>query len=441
MPGHREDLTIIALLFSLFFILLVAGIPIAFTIGLSSLGVVLMEGRLPGIIVISKMFAGMDSFPLMAIPFFILTGTLANAGGLTERIFRLANALVGHRIRAGLAHVNIVASMIFAGISGSVVADSSAMGSMLIPGMTKAGFDKDYSVAVTATSSTIGALIPPSVVMVIYGFQAEQSIGQLFLGGAIPGFLVGLSLMVVAHLVAVRRGYKLTTEATSKTYMQELWDALRHAGLALVIPVIIIGGIVGGVCTPTEAGVLAAASVFLISGLAYRTLTWRQVEEAFVDAAVMTAVVMLILGVSAIFANIMTRAHFQTQALNFLETLAGGNTTGQLFVIMAFLFFLGLLVDVTPILIMFGASLGALCLQIGYDPIHFGVVIVMTTLMGACTPPVGMLLILDCGIAGIRLSESFKVLLPFVGALYLVCILVALFPALSLFLPRLLFGT
>ena len=431
----------ITLLFSVFFVLLVAGIPIAFTIGLSSLGVILVEGRLPGIIVISKMFAGMDSFPLMAIPFFILTGTLANASGLTERIITLANAVVGHRVRAGLAQVNIVASMIFAGISGSVVADSSAMGSILIPGMTKAGFDKDYSVAVTATSSTIGALIPPSVVMVIYGFQAEQSIGRLFLGGAIPGFLVGFALMVVAHVVAVRRGYRFTTEATGKTYWQELWEALRYSGLALVVPVIIVGGIVGGICTPTEAGVLASACVLLIGGPVYRTLRWRNIEEAFVEAAVTTGVVMLILGVSAIFANILTRAHFQTQVLGFLQMLAGGNAMVQLFVVMAFLLFLGLLVDVTPILIMFGASLAALCLQMGFDPIHFGVVVVMATLIGACTPPVGMLLILNCGIAGIRLSESFRILWPFVLALIFVCILVAIFPELTLFLPRLMFGS
>lgn len=415
------------------------GVPIAFAIGISSLGVIVMEGRLPVTIVVSKMFAGMDSFPLMAIPFFVLTGTLANASGLTERIIALANAVVGHRIRAGLAHVNIVASMIFGGISGSVVADSSAMGSILIPGMTKVGFHKDYSVAVTATSSTIGALIPPSIVMIIYGFQAQQSIGRLFLGGAIPGILVGLALMMVAHIVAARRGYRFTTEKTGKTYPQELWEAFRYSGLALVIPVIIIGGIVGGVFTPTEAGVVAAASVFLIGGVVYRSLTWSLIEDAFVDAAVTTTVVMLILGVSAIFANILTRAHFQTEMLQLLGAL-GADRMVQLFIVMGFLFFLGFFIDVTPIIIMFGASLAALGIHLGFDPIHFGVVIVMTTLIGAVTPPVGVLLILNCGIAGLRLSESFKVLWPFVGALLFVCVLSAFVPETVLFLPRLLFG-
>lgn len=413
--------------------------PIAFVIGVSSLGIILFEGRLPISIVVSKMFAGMDSFPLMAIPFFVLTGTLANACGITERIIKLANALVGHRVRAGLAHVNIVASMIFAGISGSVVADSSAMGSILIPGMTKAGFDKDYSVAVTATSSTIGAVIPPSIVMIIYGFQAEQSIGRLFLGGAIPGFLIGVALMLVAHVVAVRRGYQFKIKETGKSYLQELWEAFRQSGLALVIPFIIVGGIVGGVFTPTEAGVVAAASVFVIGGGLYRALNWRLIEEAFVDAAVTTTVVMLILGVSAIFANILTRAHFQTEMLEFLGLLAADPMT-QLFIIMAFLFVLGFFIDVTPILIMFGASLAILGTQLGFDPIHFGVVVVMTTLIGSVTPPVGVLLILNCGIAGIRLSDSFRVLWPFVGALLFVCFLSAIFPELVLFLPRVLFG-
>ena len=423
----------------LFFTFMFMGIPIAFTIGASALGVIVTEGRLPVVIVISKIFAGMDSFPLMAIPFFVLTGTLANVSGLTERIIALANAVVGHRIRAGLAHVNIVASMIFGGISGSVVADSSALGSILIPGMTKAGFHKDYSVAVTATSSTIGALIPPSIVMVIYGFQAEQSIGRLFLGGAVPGFLVGLSLMVVAHVVAVRRGYRFVTESTGKSYLREIWEALRHGYLALVIPLIVIGGIVGGFVTPTEAGVVAAACVFLIGGVVYRTLNWRLIEDAFVEAAVTTTIVMLILGVSAIFANILTRAHFQTDTLHFLGMLATDRMI-QLFIIMAFLFFLGFFVDVTPIIIMFGASLAALGNHLGFDSIHFGVVVVMTTLIGAVTPPVGVLLILNCGIAGIRLSESFKVLWPFVGALLFVCFLSAIFPEVVLFLPRLLFG-
>jgi C4-dicarboxylate transporter DctM subunit len=427
------------LLFAIFLLLMAVGVPIVFAIGLSSVAGLLLETRIPLTILVSKIFAGMDSFPLMAIPFFILTGHLANACGLTERIILLADVLVGRRLRAGLAHVNIVASMIFSGISGSVVADSSAMGSVLIPGMTRAGYDKDYSVAVTATSSTIGALIPPSIIMVVYGFLAQQSIGRLFLGGAIPGLLVGLALMVTAHLVAVRRGYSALDRGSDGTAAPGFVQAFRQASLALLIPVIIIGGIVGGVFTPTEAGVVAAVTVLVIGLFVYRSLRWSDLEEVFVEAALTTCVVMMILGASAIFANLLARARFQSQILDWLAAVTT-DPTGQLLLIMGFLFVFGFFVDVMAVLIMFAGALASVGAQLGFDAIHFGVVIVMITLIGATTPPVGTLLILCCGIARIKLGDAMPIIWPFVAALVAVNLLVAFVPELALFLPRLVFG-
>lgn len=430
---------ITGLLFSVFGVLLVVGVPIAFAIGLASLAVILIDGRLPLTLVPSRMFAGMDSFPLMAIPFFILTGELCNASGLTERIIRLANVMVGRHVRAGLAKVNIVASMLFAGVSGSVAADSSAMGSLLIPAMTRSGYGRDYSVAVTATSSTVGALIPPSILMVVYGFLAQVSIGQLFLGGFVPGLMVGGALLVVAHFVAVRRGYDFRDAGPETGGLSELVSALKGAALALLIPLIIIGGIVGGIFTPTEAGVIAVACALVAGVLVYRTLHYRALHAAFVNAAITTTIVMLILGTSALFANLLARARFQSLLLDGLAAISADPTL-QLLTIMAFLFVLGFVIDVTALLIMFAAPLAVVGASLGYDPVHFGVVIVLIALIGAVTPPVGTLLLLSCGIAGIPLSQALRVIWPFVGALLAVNLLIVFVPELVLFVPRLFFG-
>jgi C4-dicarboxylate transporter DctM subunit len=426
-------------LFTVFGIFLAIGVPVAFGIGLSSLAVIWITGDVPLSLVVSKIFAGMDSFPLMAIPFFILTGELSNVSGMTQRIIRLADVLVGHRLRAGLAHVNIVASMIFAGVSGSVVADSAAMGSILIPAMSKSGYHKDYSVAVTATSSTIGALIPPSILMVLYGFLARVSIGKLFLGGALPGLLVGLSLMLVAHIIAVRRGYKVDPAKNGEDSLRNIMQALKDSFMALMIPFIIIGGIVGGVFTATEAGVIAVVYVLFIGLIVYRTINFKKLEKAFINAAVTTTIVMLILGVTAIFGNLLARARFQSLLIDTLTHISVDPNV-QLLSIMGFLFVLGFFVDVTAVLIMFTPSLALVGQQLGFDPIHFGVVIVMITLIGATTPPVGTLLFLGCGIAGIPLTSVFKIIWPFTLALVTINLVIAFFPQLVLFLPNLLFG-
>lgn len=412
--------------------------PIAFAIGLASLAIILLDGRMPLTLVPSRMFAGMDSFPLMAIPFFILTGELCNASGLTERIIRLANVLVGRHVRAGLAKVNIVASMLFAGVSGSVTADSSAMGSLLIPAMTRSGYGRDYSVAVTATSSTVGALIPPSILMVLYGFLAQVSIGRLFLGGFVPGLMVGGALLLVAHLVAVRRGYDFR-DTLEPGAVPGLGEAFKDAWLALVIPLVIMGGIVGGIFTPTEAGVIAVALALVAGVVVYRTLNGRALHGAFLDAAITTTIVMFILATSSVFANLLARARFQSLLVDGLAALSPDPTI-QLLAIMTFLFVLGFVIDVTALLIMFAAPLAIIGITLGFDPVHFGVVIVLISLIGAVTPPVGTLLLLSCGIAGIPLSHVLKVIWPFIAALVAVNLVLVFVPELVLFVPRLFFG-
>jgi C4-dicarboxylate transporter DctM subunit len=427
----------LGILFSTFFILLVIGVPIAFAIGVATFVPLLLDGRLPFALVITRMFGGMDSFPLMAIPFFILTGTLATACDLVDKIMVLANFMVG-RFRAGLAQVDIVTSMLFGGVSGSAVADCAATGAILIPSMTNKGYPPGYAVGVCACSSTIGALIPPSIMMIIYGFLTGVSTGQLFIAGAIPGVLVGLLLMGTAYVLAVRRGFGRDEDRTPRTVPGFL-RALRESGPALIIPLIIIGGIVFGVFTPTEAGVVAAVAVLVIGTVFYGGFTLPKLKDAFMAAALTTSMVMLILAASTVFANLMTRAQFQSQiidTLSLITTVPGF----QLLLIVALLLFLGCFIDGTAILIMFAAPLYSVGGALGYDPIQFGVIIVMCCLIGGVTPPVGTLMFISAAIAKIGLAEASRGIFPFFLALLVAVLLVALFPPLTTFLPRLLLG-
>lgn len=282
---------------------LAGGIPIVFAIGLASLtGMLVVGAGAPLIMIPNSMFNGMDSFPLMAVPFFVLAGEIMNRGGITVRLVRFANALVG-RFTGGLAHANIVASMLFAGITGSALADTAAIGSTMIPAMRKAGYDADYSAAVTASSSLIGPIIPPSITMVIFGVTASVSIGGLFLSGIVPGILIGLGLMVMASIIAKRRGYQMAGEAISPRKFVALTG---NALLALMMPVIILGGIFGGIMTPTEAAAVAVAYSLLVGMLVFRELHLKDLPILFLRAGRVTAMIMIIVGVARIFADVLS---------------------------------------------------------------------------------------------------------------------------------------
>ncbi|MBW3097214.1 TRAP transporter large permease [Pseudohoeflea coraliihabitans] len=433
----------ITILFISFFALLALGMPIAFAVGVASLLIIALDPTLLAYIVTSKFFAGIDSFTLLAIPFFIFAGELCTESGLTARIVHFANVLVGRFFRVGLAYVNILSSMIFAGVSGSITADSAAMGSLLIPSMKKEGYDSDYAVAVTATSGTIGALIPPSILMVLYGSLTSLSVGQLFLGGIVPGFLFGATLMIVAYVVGRLRGYDFRISdvagASEGPYWKELLRAFRSASIALIIPLIIVGGIVGGFATPTEAGVLAVACALIAGLFFYRTLSWRRIYEASYRTALLTAVVMAIIAFSTLFSDILTRNDFQNWLLGNIG-MVSENRYVYLTLILLMLFVLGFVLDVTAMLIMFAAPLSAIGLTLGFDPIHFGVIIVMVSLLGACTPPVGTLLLIGCSIANIPLTRVVGTVAWFVGAQLLVCIFLMFVPEAVTFVPNLVFN-
>ena len=419
------------ILFLTFVVLLLLNMPIAFALGIAAATALLADDTLPINSIVTRAFVGVDSFTLLAIPFFIIAGELMNAGGITERIVAFARSLVGH-IRGGLAHVSIVSSMFFSGISGSATADASAIGSMIIPAMKKNGFDADYAVAVNASSSAIGPIIPPSIMMVIYGSIANVSIAQLFLAGFVPGVVVGIGLMGVAYYIARKRNYP----APARSELPPVIASFRDAAWALFMPVIILGGIFSGVFTATEAGVVAVAYAALVGTFVYKTLTFQIVGTLLVNAAVTTAAAMFLIAMATSFAWLLAWAGFGAAVLSVLGGISD-NPTIALLLILVFILILGLFIEGIPILIIFTPVLLPVILGLGIDPVFFGVILIMAVVIGSVTPPVGILTYISCSIAGITISQAIRGLLPFCAVLIAVLMLCAVFPPIVMIVPTL----
>lgn len=421
----------LTILFITFFVLLLINMPIAFALGIATAVTLLADPVLPINSIVTRAFVGVDSFTLLAIPFFIIAGELMNACGITERIVAFARSLVGF-IRGGLAHVSIVSSMFFAGISGSATADASALGSMIIPAMKKNGFDADYAVAVNASSSAIGPIIPPSIMMVIYGSIANVSIASLFLAGFVPGVAMGLGLMGVAYYIAKKRNYP----APPRSELPPVLGSLREAALALLMPIIILGGIFSGVFTATEAGVVAVAYAAFIGTFVYKTLSLKLVAELLVNAAVTTAAAMFLIAMATSFAWLLAWGGFGEAVLEVLGGISS-NPTIALLLIVLFILILGLFIEGIPILIIFTPVLLPVILGLGIDPVFFGVIMVMSVVIGSVTPPVGILTYISCSIGGITISQAIRGLVPFCAVLIIVLFLCAVFPAIVMTVPEL----
>jgi C4-dicarboxylate transporter DctM subunit len=413
-----------------FITFLVLGVPIAFVLGLTSFVALLYSGHVPLLLMPKEMFSGTDSFPLLAVPFFMLAGNLMNAGGITRRLVNFCNILLGY-VRGGLALVNIVASMFFAGITGAAAADASAIGSILIPAMTEGKYEKDFSAALTAAASTMGPIIPPSIPMIIFGAIAELSVGALFLAGVVPGVMIGLSLMGVTYVISRKRNYPKEKVKSVKQFLVGLKDAL----LALLMPAIIMGGILGGIFTPTEAAVVAVVYAFIVSFFIYREMRWKDLPKVLIDSVVTTSILMLVIANSAIFGWIL--ANYQVpQAVAQIFLSISTNKWVILLMLNIFLLFVGTFMETTASLIILTPILFPLAVKVGIDPIHFGVVMVLNLVIGLITPPLGVCLFIACSIAKITLEQITKAILPFLIAAIVILFIVTYLPELSLWIPR-----
>jgi C4-dicarboxylate transporter DctM subunit len=417
-----------------FISLLAVGAPIAFCIGISALAGLIQLGDIPLLLIPHMMFQGTDSFPLLAVPFFVLAGALMNAGGITRRLVNFANLLVGH-VRSGLALVNVVASMFFAGVTGAAVADTSAIGSVLIPAMKEEGYDLDFSAAITAASSTMGPIIPPSIPMIIYGVSAEQSIGALFLAGIIPGLLIGLALMAVAYFSNSQPQGRCGPRGEAATW-RSLLLGVKDALLALFMPAFILGGILAGIFTPTEAAAVSVLYAFFVGRFVYNELSWRQLPALMQESLLVTAVIMFIIANAAIFGWLVAALQLPQKVIG-LFTAGISNRWLILILINIFLLLVGTFMETTASLIILTPVLLPLAKQIGLDPIHFGAIMVLNLVIGLTTPPLGVCLFVSSGIAGISLEKISRAMIPFLLAAIVVLLLVTYIPSLSMWIPQL----
>ncbi len=417
----------------LFLIFLALGMPVFFGL-VAAPGLLLwLNGQERDIVLLYRnVYNGMDSFPLMAVPFFMLAGELMNRGGITSRLVEFSQALMGH-LRGGLAHVNVLSSMLLAGLSGSAVAVTAALGSMLIPAMEKQGYTRRFAAAITAASSVIGPIIPPSGIMIIYAYVMGESVAALFLAGIVPGALVGIGLMVMIKLMADRYDFP----AASRRYSwRERGDASLKAFFPLMTPVIILGGILLGVFTPTEAAAVAVGYALFIGFFVLRTLNLGDLPSILSRAAMTSAVVLLLVGAAMAFKTVVSLSHLPETLAAFILSLSD-NPLVLLFLINILLFIVGMFLDAGPAIIILGPILAPIFIALGVDPVHFAIIMSVNLTVGLATPPMGLVLFVASSVSGERVETIARAILPFLAVEVLVIFLITYFPAISLTIPRL----
>ena len=420
-----------AILFPVFGVLVLLRIPVAFALGLSCVPVFMLDPRLTPFLLMNEMFKSYNAFVLLAVPFFLLAANIMNAAGITDRLVRLSQALVGH-LPGGLGHINVVVSMLFAGISGSSTADAAGIGSLLIPQMKKQGFAPSFTVAVTACSSVMGVIIPPSILMVVWGGLMTVSIGGLFLAGVVPGILVALSQMITVYIYAKIYNYPIYSRSTFK----EAALAIVQAILPLMTPMIIVGGIVGGLFTPTEASAIAVFYSLILGVVIYNTIKIKDVPKVLYESARFAAISLFCVGTASAFGWLLAYYKVPLALVDVLKQYGVGPVSTGLIVAAAFLF-IGMFIDAIPAIIILGTVLWPVAEFAGLHPIHFAIIGVISLAFGLVTPPYGLCLLIACAIGNIKLGRALKdvaiILLPMLAVL----LIVILFPDIIMFLPRL----
>jgi tripartite ATP-independent transporter DctM subunit len=419
------------LLLALFLGLCLVRVPIAFAMLISSTLIIWMQGDVPLAIVPQRMWVGLNNFPLLAVPFFLFVGQMMNATGISVRLIDLARALVG-QMRGGLAHVNVTVSMIFAGISGVSSADTLGVGSVLIPAMQREGYPSGFTVGVTAASSTLGNIIPPSLMMIIYAATGGVSVGAMFLTGIIPGILIGVGQMMWSWRVSSRLGIAATTRFSGR----QLLSASRSAWLALLIPVVVIGGIIGGVFTATEASLVAALYVILLAAV-YRTFEWRRLFSVGQDSIGLFSLSLLCVAAASLWGWLLAFYGIPQAVVDALGAMGLLGSQYHVFVVVGLMFLvIGTFMDAVPAIIILQPIVGPMGASVGIDPYHMGIVVVLTLSIGLITPPYGLCLLIASDLAGLSIAAAVRAMVPFYVISLIVVVIAVLFPDLMLWIPR-----
>ncbi|SFM28368.1 TRAP transporter large permease [Salibacterium qingdaonense] len=415
---------ITALVISLI-VLFVLGVPVAVALGLSTSLALLIEGGTPLVVLAQRAFVSLDSFPLLAIPLFILAGVIMEFGGISQRLINFANALTGH-FSGGLAMVTVITTMFFAAISGSSIAATAALGSILIPAMVERGYHRDFAGSVQSVSGTLGIIIPPSIPLILYGTAADASIGDLFIGGILPGVLVGAGLIITVVIISKKRGYR----REEKTSAGELGKAFVQTIPALIMPFIILGGIYSGIFTATEAAGVAVAYAFIISVVFYRSIHFGNIGKILKQAITTTSTIMLIIAVAGLFSWVLTIENIPQQVAGFFTSVSD-NPSVFLLSVVVLLLIVGMFMETNASIIILAPILAPVALELGIDPIHFGMVMIVTLAVGMVTPPLGLNLFVAGRIANLRLDELAKGMMPFYVAVLLTLLIIIFVPQVS----------
>lgn len=422
-----------ALLVILFVVMVAIGVPISFALGVVSFTGIFAIPAIPNTVVFTKMFNGLNSFTLLAVPLFILAANLMNEGEITEKLIDCCNALVG-RFRGGLAYANVLVSMVFAGISGSSQADTAGVGKILIPAMEKDVYDKGTSVGVTAASSTLGSIIPPSITMVVYAGIANVSTGALFMSGMIPGILLGLAMMVVIKMNSVKKNFPKGEAVPMKDVLRQVGQSLP----ALLTPIILIGGIVSGFFTPTESAAVACIYALIVGIFFYRTIKVKNLPRILIETMKLSSLSLFALATANALGELLSYYQLNVFVQQFFTNMAGGKLV-FLLVVVVFFMFVGTFMDAVPAMILFVPIILPSATALGISPVILGLIIIVTLALGLVTPPYGLCLLIASSISGITIEDAFKGALPYFLSSLVVLLLLVLFPDLWLAIPATLF--